>query len=271
MNNVLIDLGVIKIYWYSFFIFMALLVGGTMALKEGKKWNISEDLMINMFFFLIPISVIGARLYYVAFNWSYYSNNLLEILEIWNGGLAIHGALIAGLIFILIYTKKYKINFYRMTDILAVSLLIGQAIGRWGNFFNQEAHGPETTLAFLQKIIPFNYIIEGMNIGGIYYHPTFLYESVWCLLGFILLLVLRRLKYIKTGQITGIYFLWYGVGRFFIEGLRTDSLMLGNIKIAQLISVFLVIIGIVIIIIKGRGFKLEGQYNEKENNAHVHF
>lgn|SRR5574344_344887 len=264
MNNILIDLGFIKIYWYSFFIFLALLIGGTLALHEAKRWKISEDSMINMFFFLIPVSVIGARLYYVMFNWGYYSKNVLEIFEIWQGGLAIHGGIIAGIIFVYIYTKTNKINFYRVTDILVVSLLLGQAIGRWGNFFNQEAYGAATTLEFLQKVIPFDFIIKGMNIDGIYYQPTFFYESVWCFIGFCFLLILRRTKYIKIGQLTGIYFIWYGIGRFFIEILRTDSLMLGNFKMAQIVSIILIIVGILIIIIKGKGFKLEGQYNKQE-------
>lgn len=261
MSNILIDLGLVKIYWYSLFIFIAFLIGGSLVLREGKRWMIDENLMINMFFFLIPISIIGARLYYVLFEWSYYSHHLLEIIEIWNGGLAIHGGILFGLIYVMIYTARHNISFFRMTDIIVVGLLIGQAIGRWGNFFNQEAHGPVTTLAFLQKIIPFDFIIEGMNINGLYYHPTFLYESLWCLLGFIVLLIVRRLKYIKIGQITGIYLLWYGVGRFMIESLRTDSLMIGNFKVAQIISLISIIIGIIIIIIKGKGFKLEGRYN----------
>ncbi|MBR1376510.1 MAG: prolipoprotein diacylglyceryl transferase [Bacilli bacterium] len=261
MSNILIDLGFLKIYWYSFFIFMALLVGGTLALKESSKWGISEDSMINMFFYLIPISLIGARIYYVAFNWGYYSENIPEIFQIWEGGLAIHGAILAGVIFVILYCSKNGINISRMTDILSVSLIIGQAIGRWGNFFNQEAHGGVVSIEFLQKIIPFNFIIEGMNIDGIYYHPTFLYESLWCLLGFIILLIVRRMRYTKIGQITGLYLVWYGAGRYFIEALRTDSLMLGNMKMAQLVSIAMVVIGILIFFIKGRGFKLEGRYN----------
>ena len=261
MNNILLDLGFIKIYWYSFFIFLSFFIGGTLALREGKRWNISEELMVNMFFYLIPIAIIGARLYYVAFNWSYYQNNLIEILEIWEGGLAIHGGLIAGLIFVMLYCYKHKISIERMIDILCVSLILGQAIGRWGNFFNQEAHGGVVSLEFLQKIIPFNFIVEGMNIGGVYYHPTFLYESLWCLIGFIILLVVRRLQYIKIGQITSLYLIWYGLGRFLIEFMRTDSLMLGNIKMAQLVSIVMIIIGVLLFIFKSRGFKLEDQYN----------
>lgn len=262
MNNILVDLGFIKIYWYSIFIFLAFFVGGSLAIKEAKKSHIREEDMINFFFFLIPISIIGARLYYVLFNWSYYSQNVVEIFEIWQGGLAIHGGLLAGLIFLVLYCLKHDINITRMLDIMVVSIIIGQAIGRWGNFFNGEAHGIETTAEFLHKIIPFNFIVEGMNIGGIYYHPTFLYESLWCLIGFILLLIIRKMKYLKNGQLTGFYMIWYGVGRYFIEGLRTDSLMLGNFKMAQIISVAMAAIGLVIVIVKGRGFKLDNRYNE---------
>mgnify|MGYP002854330743 CR=1 FL=1 len=261
MSGILVDLGFIKIYWYSLFIFVALLVGGSLALREGRKWGIKEDLMINMFFFLIPISIIGARLYYVIFNWSYYSNNVMEIFEIWEGGLAIHGGILFGLIFVFLYCAKNNIKFFRMSDILVVSLILGQAIGRWGNFFNQEAHGGIVSAEYLHKIIPFNFIVEGMNIGGVYYHPTFLYESLWCLLGFIILIIIRNLKYTKVGQVTGFYFIWYGIGRYMIESMRTDSLMLGDYKMAQIISIAMVIIGILIVIFKGRGFKLEGQYN----------
>lgn len=261
MNRVLLDLGFIQIYWYSLLIFIALLIGGTLAINEARRYRISEDKMINMFFFLIPIALIGARLYYVLFNWSYYRANIASIFAIWEGGLAIHGGMLAGLIFIIIYCLKYDISIARMTDILVVSLIIGQAIGRWGNFFNSEAYGSATTLEFLQKIIPFKFIIEGMHIGGVYYHPTFLYESLWCLIGFIILLVARRWKYIKVGQITGIYFIWYGIGRFFIESLRLDSLMIGNFKMAQIISIIMVLVGILIVFIKRKDFQLENQYN----------
>ncbi len=265
MNRVLLDLGFIQIYWYSFFIFVALLIGGTLAIKEARKWNISEEKMINMFFFLIPISLIGARLYYVLFNWSYYSKNMLEIFEVWQGGLAIHGGIIAGSIFVILYSYAHKISIARMSDILVVSLIIGQAIGRWGNFFNQEAYGAATTLEFLNKFIPVRFIVDGMNIGGVYYHPTFLYESLWCLVGFIVLLIIRRMKYTQIGQITGFYLIWYGVGRFFIEILRTDSLMIGPLKAAQIMSVIMIILGIIIIVMKARRFSLTDRYNDRES------
>ena len=248
MSGILIDLGFIKIYWYSLFIFFALLIGGTLALREGRKWGIKDDIMINMFFFLIPISIIGARLYYVIFNWSYYSKNVMEIFEIWEGGLAIHGGILFGLIYVLLYCARNNIKFFRMSDILVVSLIIGQAIGRWGNFFNQEAYGSATTLATLKSLHIPRFIREGMCINGVYYHPTFFYESLGCIIIFIILMFISKLKDLKRGIVTGIYFICYGTIRYFIEILRTDSLMFGNLKIAQVVSIIMVAAGIIIIV-----------------------
>ncbi len=271
MNPVLLDLGIIKIYWYSLFIFMALLVGGILVLIESKRFNIPENFMINLFFWLVPVSLIGARLYYVAFNWNLYSSNLVDIIKIWEGGLAIHGALLFGLIFIILYTRKYKVHTFFILDFMVVGLLIGQAIGRWGNFFNGEAHGGIVALETLKKFFIPEFIIEGMNIGGNYYHPTFLYESLWCLLGFILILIIRRLKYVKIGQITSFYLIWYGIGRFFIESLRTDSLMLMNFKMAQIVSIIMILSGIVMLFIFGRGSKFNNQYNDVSTIDDVKF
>lgn len=271
MNEIFLDLGFIQIYWYSIMIFVGLLIGGWIVLKEAKRFGISEDFITNLFFYAVPISIIGARLYYVFFNWTYYSAHISEIFKIWEGGLAIHGGMLFGLIWIIFYTKKYKVNTFRILDMVVVGLLIGQSLGRWGNFFNGEAHGPATTLDFLTKLHLPSFIIEGMNIGGIYYQPTFLYESLWCLIGFVALLFIRRVKYIKVGQLTGIYLIWYGVGRFLIESLRTDSLMLMGLKQAQIISVLMIAIGIVIIMVKNRGSKLENQYNNKGDVREIRF
>ena len=271
MNPVLIDLGFIKIYWYSIMIFTALLIGGWLVLKEAKRFNIPEEFITNLFFFAVPISILGARLYYVVFNWSYYSTHLVEIFKVWEGGLAIHGGLLFGLLWVIIYTKKYKVPTLKMLDMIVVGLIIGQAIGRWGNFFNGEAHGPATTLEFLQRLHLPEFIINGMNIGGVYFQPTFLYESLWCLIGFIALLIIRRNKYIKVGQPTGIYLIWYGIGRFLIESLRTDSLMLLGLKQAQLVSVLMIIIGVILIIVKARGSKFENKYNEIGDTSEIRF
>lgn len=271
MNPILLDLGVIKIYWYSAMIFLGLLIGGWLILKEAERFNISEDFIVNLFFFTVPIAVIGARLYYVLFNWDYYSVNMSEIFMIWEGGLAIHGGMLFGLLWIIFYTKKYKVNTFRILDMIVIGLIIGQAIGRWGNFFNGEAHGTATTLEHLQSLHIPEFIINGMNIGGTYYLPTFLYESIWCLLGFIILLVIRRLKYIKIGQTTAVYLIWYGIGRFIIEGMRTDSLLIGNFRQAQIISIIMVILGIVIFILKGKGSKLDNQYNKMGDINEIKF
>jgi len=271
MNPVLVDLGFIKIYWYSVMILLGLVIGYSLINSESKKYKIPSSYITNLAFYTMIFAIVGARLYYVIFNFDYYSNNLLEIIQIWNGGLAIHGGIIAGLIFIIFYTKKYKINTWRMLDIVVVGLIIGQAIGRWGNFFNGEAHGPEVSLEFLNSLHLPQFIINGMNISGIYYHPTFLYESLWCLIGFVLLLILRRLKYWKIGQTSSVYLIWYGIGRFLIESLRTDSLMLGDFKIAQIVSIILIISGIIIFVIKSRGSKLDNRYNDMENIDEIRF
>lgn len=271
MDSVFLDLGFVQIYWYSIFIFLGLFVGGFFALFESKKFGISEDFMINMIFYLIPISIIGARLYYVMFNLQYYSQNTNEIFQIWNGGLAIHGGIIFGVLWIMIYCAKYKVRFIRILDILAPGLIIGQAIGRWGNFFNQEAYGSIVSLEFLQKIKLPQFIIDGMYINGNYYHPTFLYESLFNLLGFIILLFIRRKKYIKLGQITSLYLIWYGIGRLIIEAMRMDSLMWGDFKVAQLISLMMIIFGVIIFIVKLRGSVFDNRYNDRGDVDEIKF
>lgn len=248
MKSVLIDLGFIQIYWYSLTMFLGILLGAYLVLKETRRFKIADDFMINMIFYLIPLAIIGARLYYVVFNWNYYSNNLLEIIEIWNGGLAIHGAIIVGIIWVLFYTKKYQVHTIRMLDMIVPGLILGQAIGRWGNFFNGEAFGPRTTLSFLENLHLPQFIIDGMYINGAYHQPTFLYESLWCLIGLAILLFVRRWKYVKKGQVLASYLIWYGIGRFLIEALRTDSLMFGSLKAAQIVSIVMIAIGIVIIL-----------------------
>lgn len=249
MNSILLDLGFIKIYWYSFFIFFAAIIGCFLAFKEAKKRGIPESFMSNYLFYIIPLGIIGARLYYVVFNFDLYKNNLIDIFKVWEGGLAIHGGVIVGLIFTYFYTKKSQINFFKLTDIAAVSIILCQAIGRWGNFFNSEAYGPQTTLNFLNSLHIPKFIIDGMYINGNYYHPTFLYESLWNIIGFIILILMRKNKKLILGHLTGIYLIWYGIGRFLIESLRQDSLMLGTFKVAQIVSIIGIILGTLLIII----------------------
>lgn len=246
MDRVAVDLGPIQIYWYSIFIFIGLLVASILIFKEARKRNIDEDFLVNLIFNTIIIGLIGARLYYVLFNLPYYIANPIEIFAVWNGGLAIHGGIFAALTFIIIYCKKNEVNCLQILDIIVVGLIIGQAIGRWGNFFNGEAYGQITSLAELkEQQIPM-FIINGMNILGEYRQPTFFYESTWCLSGFLAMLIIRRYKYLKRGQLTGFYLFWYGFGRFLIEAMRTDSLMLGPLKIAQVVSIIFVIVGLIL-------------------------
>lgn len=248
MERVAIDFGPIQIYWYSILVFLGLLVASIIIFKEARKRKISEEFLINLICDSIIIGILGARAYYVLFNLSYYIQNPLEIFAIWNGGLAIHGGVFAALIFIIIYCKKHRINILQVLDIIVVGLILGQAIGRWGNFFNGEAYGQITTLATLQaQGIP-QFIIDGMYILGEYRQPTFFYESVWCFAGFIALVIIRKCKYLKRGQLTGAYLIWYGVARFVIEAMRSDSLMLGPVKIAQVVSIIFVITGMVLFV-----------------------
>lgn len=266
MNPIFLDLGFIQIYWYSIFILLGFFIGGTLALWEAKKWQIPEDFMTNLFFYIIIFAFLGARIYYVLFNLDYYLNDPISILKVWEGGLAIHGGIIACTIFIIFYTKKYKVDTLRILDILAVSLIIGQAIGRWGNFLNGEAYGPATTLSFLKSLHLPQFIIDGMFINGTYYQPTFLYESIGCLIGFIVLLIFRRRKHTKVGHTTALYLIWYGVIRFLIESLRQDSLMLGSFKMAQIVSIILVIIGIIMFIKLRKGSMFDNNYNKRRTN-----
>lgn len=259
MNPILLDLGFIVIYKYSLMIFLGALIGGSIILLESKRFKISEDYMMNLFFFLLPLAIIGARAYYVIFNWGLYKDNLLSIVKIWEGGLAIHGAILFGLIWVFYMTKRYKVSTLIMTDMAAVGLIIGQAIGRWGNFFNQEAHGAAIALEKLQAMHLPNFIVKGMLINDTYYQPTFLYESIWCLIGFIILLILRRRKKVKVGMQTSFYLMWYGIGRFFIEGMRTDSLMLGSLRMAQVVSIGFIVIGFVILLYS---IKRNQRYND---------
>lgn len=249
MNNVFLDFGAIKIYWYSIILLIAFFLGGTLAIKEAKKKGIKESFMTNYFFYLVPLAILGARIYFVLFHLDYYKIYPIDIFKVWEGGLAIHGGIIVGIIFTYFYTKKYNISFPKLLDIASFSLLLGQAIGRWGNFMNGEAYGPITTYESLKSAHIPSFIIEGMNIGGNYYTPTFFYESLWCFLGFLILyFIIRKMKTNKVGTCASFYLIWYGLGRFKIEALRQDSLMLGNIKIAQFMSIMMILIGILYLI-----------------------
>ncbi len=264
MNPVLFSIGSFSVMWYSALILIGVLVAMFLISKEGKRFGIDPDFLFNLCFYTIIFGFLGARIYYVIFNSSIYSGDFLAIFKIWEGGLAIHGGIIAGLITMLLYCKKHKVNFVKMADIAVPALFFGQAIGRWGNFFNSEAHGPATTLEFLQSINIPEFIIDGMLINGTYYQPTFFYESIVCLVGFLIVIVIRRFKFMKIGYLSSFYLIWYGIGRFFIESMRTDSLMLTGFKVAQIVSIVMIAIGIIIFINSSRKGKFEKIYNLKE-------
>jgi len=235
IDPIAFQIGQLKVHWYGIILTSAMLIGTILAAREAERKGLNSDHLYNLAIFLIPISILFARTYYVIFNWSYYSINLAEIPAIWHGGLAIHGAVLGGLLTGYFYAHYYNLGFGRLADIVAPSVALGQAIGRWGNFVNQEAYGVPTNLPW------------AMYIAGEYRHPTFLYESLWDLGVFFLLLWQRkRNKILQDGDLFLIYLFTYSIGRFLVEGLRTDSLMLGPLRMAQVISIFFMLIAAII-------------------------
>lgn len=261
MNPIAFKIFGFEIRYYSLFILTGVILAYFLIVKEAKRFKIKEDEIFNMFFYTLIVGIIGARAYYVLFTWEYFGRHIDEIIKIWEGGLAIHGGIIAGTITIAIYCKHHNLNLLKILDIISPAVILAQSIGRWGNFFNSEAYGAATTLGHLKSLHIPGFIIKGMKINGIYYTPTFFYESLWCLLGFIIMIIIRRFKLIKTGQIFSFYLIWYGIGRFFIESLRTDSLIFMGFKAAQIVSIIMIIIGILINIFVTRKGKYEDLYN----------
>lgn len=245
-----IQIGGLVIRFYALCILLGMIIAIILGIREAKKMKINTDDIFNGAVIGIILGIIGARIYYVIFEWSEYSSNPARVFQIWEGGLAIHGGIIVAFVFAIFYCRKKKINMLAVLDMVVIGLLIGQTCGRWGNFFNQEAHGGETTLQFLQSLHLPPFIIKQMNIGGTYYHPTFLYESLWNFVAIVAFLILRRTRTIRLGDMSCIYLIWYGIGRFWIEGMRTDSLMIGSIKQNQLISIVLIVVGIGFLLFK---------------------
>lgn len=251
----------IDIYWYAIIIACGILLAFIYCSKEAKRQGMDNELFIDILLWGIPSGVIGGRLYYVIFKWEYYSKNLGEIFAIRDGGLAIYGAIIFAVLAVYIYTKKNKINTLKVFDIGAIGLLIGQAVGRWGNFFNQEAFGGNTSLLWgmtSEKICAYLEMLKnkGMNVDPtLPVHPTFLYESLWNLAGVIIFnYLIKRKKF--DGQIFFLYIIWYGFGRMLIEGLRTDSLYFLGLRISQIIGALSVILGTVLyILLRKKGVK----------------
>lgn len=267
LSNVAFSIFGIDVYWYGVIIGSGIILALLLAIYEAKRTNQKPDDYIDFTMIAIVVCVICARLYYVIFSWDYYSKHISEILAIRNGGLAIYGGIIGGIVTAFLFTKKKKLNFWLFADTAAPSLLLGQIIGRWGNFFNREAFGGYTDGLLAMRYmkdqvsnIPQSVINNIVSVNGVDYiqvQPTFLYESLWNLGVFIILMILKKNKKFD-GQIFGLYILGYAIGRVWIEGLRTDQLILGHtgIAVSQLLSAVLIFVGIVILYVR----------NKKSNN-----
>ena len=242
-----LEFGPFVIRWYGLLIASAVLIGVSLAQHLAKRRHLHPDIISDLSVWLVVGAIPAARLYYVLFQWSEYSRSPGRILAIWQGGIAIHGAILGGIIAALIFARLKRISFWQLADLVAPSLILGQAIGRWGNFFNSEAFGDPTDLPWKLYIPPEHRPPALVNFE--YFHPTFLYESLWNLMVFALLLTLffRSLSgkpELKTGTLFLVYWVTYSIGRFAIEGLRTDSLMLGSLRIAQLVSLTGIVVGL---------------------------
>ncbi|HPO04929.1 MAG TPA: prolipoprotein diacylglyceryl transferase [Bacillota bacterium] len=223
------------IRWYGICISVGMLIGLLIAYYRAPRHDIKSEHVIDLALIAIPFGILGARLYYVIFNWEFYGGDFFKIINIRSGGLAIHGGLLFGFIAAAFFCRFWRISSLNLLDLMAPSVALAQAFGRWGNFFNQEAHGGPTDL-------PWAILVNGEKV-----HPTFLYESLWCLLLFFLLIVIDN-RSLYNGRTFLAYGVFYSFERFFVEQLRTDSLMLGSFRVAQLFSVTVFIVFLIILI-----------------------
>ncbi len=241
-SKVFLSFGNLTITYYALCIVTGTIIAYQFSKRNIKKMGYNTEILEDLLYGIIPCAIIGARLWYVAFEWEQYASNPISVLYIWQGGLGIYGGIIAGFIFAAIYLKKKKISFLRFADAIVPNILIGQCLGRWGNFFNQEAYGQEVA-EYFYDVFP-NFIKEKMHINNTYYEPTFLYESVGTLTGWLIINFLYRKSDLrKRGDLFYAYLLWYGMVRFFVEGRRADALFIGPLRVSQLTSIIIVIIG----------------------------
>lgn len=250
INRVAFTLGSLQVKWYGIIMACAIILATWMAVEEGGKRQIISDDFIDLLLWAVPLGYVGARFYYVVFEWPFYAAHPDQIIAIWNGGVAIYGGLLAGLAVLLVFCRHRQLPPFLMLDIITPGVMAAQVLGRWGNFINQEAHGGPTSLQFLQSLHLPNFVIQQMRINGVYYQPTFLYESFFNLIGLILILCLRHKQHLfKQGEVFMAYLLWYSVVRFFVEGMRTDSLYLfGKIRVSQALSLVLFVITLLTLI-----------------------
>lgn len=248
IDPIAFTLGPIAVRWYGLLIAAAMLIAAVGGCRAMRKAGIDEDDFLTIFMITVVVAILGARAYYVLFEWPYYVQHPNEIIAIWHGGLAVHGGLLAGVAAIYLGCRHYGISFWQFADIMAPFMILGQAIGRWGNFFNQEAYGYEVD----PSVVPW-----AMWIDGAYRHPTFLYESIWNLLVFFVLLWLGRQAWVRRGEIGLSYLMLYSVGRVVVEGFRTDSLMLGPLRMAQVMSLVLFFGALLVLLYRRRTGKAE--------------
>lgn len=234
-------LGPLIIYFYGVIFALAALVGYVVAIRLVPKRGLEIKKMEDLFLIGLPVSVIGARIYHVLDLWSYYQSHLLEILAVWQGGLGIYGGVMAGVLFVLVYSRRQQLPILKILDVLVPALALGQAIGRWGNFVNQEAFGPPTNLPWGIPIEPRYRPLIWSDQNR--FHPFFLYESLLDLVNFGLLLIVFR-KTGKPGLVAGLYFINYGLIRFFLEFFRWDTAVIGSVKTAHILSVISIIFGL---------------------------
>lgn len=247
---IIFEVGSFAIRWYGLLIASAVLIGVTLSQYLAKRRRVDPELLGDLAIWLVIAAIPCARLYYVLFEWQEYSQRPGDIIAIWKGGIAIHGAIIGGTIAAIVFARLKRISFWQLADLVAPSLILGQAIGRWGNFFNSEAFGKPTDLPWKLYIAPRYRPLELINFD--YFHPTFLYESVWNLGVFALLMYLffwglKAAHRLKTGTLAAVYLIGYSLGRVWIEWLRTDSLMLGPLKVAQAVSLGAIALGLIIL------------------------
>lgn len=254
-----VTIGPISIQWYAIVILFGAGIAYLLGQYRFKQLGYNKEILSDYFFALLFIGIVGARLWYVIFTFDeLYIHNPMEIFAVWHGGLAIQGGIFTGLIYSYFFFKKRNIPFLVAGDAIMPGVLIAQACGRWGNFFNHEAFGGNVSLEFLQSLHLPDFIIENMYINGAYHHPTFLYESIGNVVAFLLIIFAVRKLQKHIGVQFFSYFIFYGVVRFFVEGLRTDSLMFGPIRMAQLVSIVFIIAGIIgVVYVHMKGTKVD--------------
>lgn len=253
-NNIAVDLGFAQIAWYAVFILTGISLAAYLTYNEFKRVGWDTEVLFDGLLYAVPLSIVGSRLYYVLFDPVDRYDSFIDVINVTNGGLSIHGAVITAFIFVVIFTRIKKINFWLLADMLAIGFLVGQIVGRWGNFMNQEAYGPVIQSQWIIDILP-GFIRNQMMISGFYHHPTFLYEGLWNFLGLVLLLVARRKRWFKVGDTMGLYLIWYGLGRgAIIEPLRvgghpTDALRMFGLPANIILSLGLFMLGGILLIV----------------------